>query len=74
MHAMLPMNVNNRTVTDLVLRYNFLSPPSVSRPRRRDRGTSYLNDGVLYSVLRMARELDFNIGPCVGIGTGYALS
>jgi len=57
----------NRTVTDLsslILSLKSVAPDVVI-------ATSYLNDGVLF--VRQARELDFNIGALVGIGTGYAL-
>ena len=57
----------SRTVTDLsslVLSLKAKAPDVVI-------ATSYLNDGVLF--VRQARELDFNIGALVGVGTGYAL-
>lgn len=57
----------SRTVTDLsslVLSLKAKAPDVVI-------ATSYLNDGVLF--VRQARELDFNMGALVGIGTGYAL-
>src|SRR5690606_12979056 len=57
----------SRTVTDLsslVLSLKAAAPDVVI-------ATSYLNDAVLF--LRQARELDFNMGALVGIGTGYAL-
>lgn len=57
----------SKTVTDLsslILSLKAAGPDVVI-------ATSYLNDGVLF--VRQARELDFDMGALVGIGTGYAL-
>ena len=57
----------SKTVTDLsslILSLKAAAPDVVI-------ATSYLNDGVLF--VRQARELDFDMGALVGIGTGYAL-